>query len=204
MFDRKIVDISTDLCNGMDTYSSMEGFKSEWIRRIDGENKVNMSVYSMISHVGTHVDAPFHFVKEGKKLDEMSLNKLMGKAQVIEVPYPETVNSQFLRERHLSECRIILFKFGDKRFDRMYDYFDESSIEFLVRNDIQVIGTDNITVDSKNTKYKIHQLILPKDIMIVPALKLGGVGEGVYDFICLPLSIKGSEGAPARALLFID
>lgn len=204
MFDRKIIDISTDLCNDMDTHSSMDSFKGQWIRRIDEDNRVNMSAYSMISHVGTHVDAPFHFVKEGKKLDEMPLNKLMGRAQIIEVPYPETVTSQFLRNEYLNECRIILFKFGEKRLDRIHDYFDESAVKFLIQNNVDAIGTDNITIDSRNTKYKIHQLIMPKDIMIIPALKLNGVGEGVYDFVCLPLLIKGSEGAPARALLFVD
>lgn len=204
IFDRKIIDISTALYNGIDTHSSMEGLKSEWIRRINEVDKANMSVYSMISHVGTHVDAPFHFVKDGKKIDEVPLNQLMGKAQIIEIPYPQAVTYDFLRDRYTSDCEILIFKFGSKRFDREHDYFDESGVEFLIQLKIKAIGTDNITVDSKNTKYRIHQMILPNDIAIIPALKLDEVVEGVYDFLCLPLSIKDAEASPARAILFVD
>lgn len=196
-----LIDISSPLDNGMDTHSSMESYERKWIRRIGEESSANLSVYSMISHVGTHVDAPFHFYEDGEKLDNISIKRLMGKAQIISVENSITVSGEFLKNTY-KNTDILLFKFGSNRYDRKYDYFDESAIKFLALNNVKAIGTDNVTVDSINSGYKIHRLIFKNNILIIPGLVLDCVNmEKVYSFICLPILIKDSEAAPGRAIL---
>lgn len=205
MFQKKIIDITAQLHEGTIKYEKLEGFKKEWIRRIGDEdnNQLNMSRFSLNSHVGTHVDAPLHFIRDGKSIDERPIQDLMGKAQIIEVPYPETVTAEFL-EKQFKGVKIALFKFGKERLNREHDYFDESAINYLYERKVTAIGTDNFTPDSKGTKYNVHYWVLGKEMWIIEVLNLENVEPGVYDFICLPINVVGVEAASARAILFTE
>jgi len=195
-----IIDISMPLYEEMEKYPSLEGLKLQWLRTIGENDHVNMSRITMESHVGTHVDAPLHFIEKGKSIDQMPLQNLLGTAQVLEVPYPVTVTYEFLKENHL-EAHILLFKFGKRRYSRDFDYFDLTAVDYFLQNNIKVIGTDNFTIDSKNSNYQLHKTVLKNEIWIVEGLELENVMSGVYEFICLPLPLRSAEGSPARALL---
>lgn len=199
--NRNIIDITIPLHSDMEIPSpTFKGFQFQWDVRIErGENR-NRSSFRMESHLGTHVDAPLHFIPKGKSLDEMPLSHLIGEAQVIEVPYPQMITEDFLTTR-VKGARIVLFKFGNERLDQKHPYFSPGGVNYLIKQGIRVIGTDNYSVDSKTTEWKIHQLILGKEIIIVERLLLDNVLPGIYGFICMPLRIKGGEGSPARALL---
>jgi len=199
--ENKPIDITIPLHENMEKYPSLKGFRLKWIRKMGIDEKINMSEFSMETHVGTHVDAPLHFIEGGKSLEQMPIENLLGRAQVIEVPYPQTVTDEFLH-REYRGFKIVLFKFGKQRYNREFDYFDQRGIDFLLKNGVKVIGTDNFTVDSQKTKYRIHVLILNHEVFIVEGLDLERVQPGIYIFVCLPLSIRLAEAAPARALLF--
>ena len=199
--NQKIIDITIPLHPNMEKPTpTFKGFQFQWDVRIERGEKRNRSSFSMESHLGTHVDAPLHFISNGKTLEEISLSHLIGKAQVIEVPYPKMITKEFLIP-NLKKVEIILFKFGKERLDQEYPYFSSGGVNYLIKQRIKVIGTDNYSVDSKTTEWKIHQLMLGKEIIIVEGLFLENVPSGIYGFICLPLRIKGGEGSPARALL---
>jgi len=154
----------------------------------------------MESHLGTHVDAPVHFIRDGKNIDQVPAENLFGTAAVLQVPFPEAVTADFL-ERVQPGPEILLFKFGNVRLDRKWPYFRPDGVKALISRGIKAVGTDNFNVDSIQTEWEIHHLILGNGILIVEGLNLEGITGGAYDFICLPLLIKGGEGAPARALL---
>lgn len=154
----------------------------------------------MESHLGTHVDAPVHFIKDGKFIDQVPVENLFGNAGVIQVPFPGAVTAAFL-ERVKPGPEILLFKFGNERLDRKWPYFSPDGVKALIGRGIKAVGTDNFNVDSIQTEWEIHHLILGNGILIIEGLNLEGINDGAYDFICLPLLIKGGEGAPARALL---
>ncbi len=199
--NKKIIDITIPLHSDMEMPSpTFKGFQLQWKSQIKKGGYNNLSKFSMESHLGTHIDAPLHFIAKGKSIDEMPLSNLLGKAQIIEVPYPQAVNSYFLSSR-LKNTKIVIFKFGKERLDREYPYFSADGIYYLVQQGIQVVGTDNFNIDSKTTEWEIHHLILGKEIIVVEGLLLDNVSPGIYGFICLPLRIKGGEGSPARALL---
>jgi kynurenine formamidase len=121
-------------------------------------------------------------------------------AQIIGVPFSTTITSSFL-EKIYENAKIVLFKFGQKRNDRVTDYFDQSAISFLISKGVKVIGTDNGSVDSLKTGWGIHTQILSKEVLIIEGLYLEEVDAGDVFLICLPLSIPGAEGSPARAVL---
>lgn len=198
---RKIIDITLPLHSHMEKPSpTFKGFQFQWELRIEKGEQRNRSKFSMESHVGTHVDAPLHFISEGKSIDEMPITQLIGKAQIIEVPYPQTVTDNFLSSR-LKNIKIAIFKFGRDRLDREHPYFSIKGVRYLIQKGIRVVGTDNFNIDSKTTEWKIHHVMLGQEMMIVETLNLEKVNPGVYEFICLPLLIKGGEASPARALL---
>lgn len=197
---KKIIDISTPLYQNMEVLPGLCGFVLEWELRIAEGDTRNRSRITMGTHLGTHVDAPRHFIEGGKTLDQMPQHRLIGRAQIIEVPYPLTVTGNFLKDKY-ENAEIVLFKFGKSRQNRLIDYFDPSGVSFLIGKGVNVIGTDNGNVDSKNTEWEIHRQILREEILIVEGLNLEAVDQGTFFFICLPLSINGSEGAPARALI---
>jgi len=199
--ERKIIDITILLHSQMEKpLPTYKGFQLQWDTQTEKGDYNNRSKFSMESHVGTHVDAPLHFIPEGKSIDEMPISRLIGKAQVIEIPFPQAVTDDFLSSR-LKRTKITIFKFGRERLNREHPYFSVEGVNYLIQHGIQVVETDNFNIDSKTTKWKIHHTMLGQGMMIVEGLLLEKVLPGIYDFICLPLLIKGGEGSPARALL---
>lgn len=196
----KILDISIPLHENMDRIPGFKGFQVEWQFKIENQQSRNRSRICLESHLGTHVDAPLHFIKDGKPLNKMPLENLIGDAQVIEVDYPETVTAGFLKDQYKGK-EIVLFKYGKDRLNRQYDYFDASGVEYLINKNVKVIGTDNYNIDSVGSEWNIHHQVLGNEIFVVEGLELENIEEGFYTFICLPLSIRDIEGAPARAIL---
>jgi arylformamidase len=198
---KRVIDITLPLHEGMAKPSPVfEGFRLHWDLRIEKGQGRNRSRFSMESHLGTHVDAPVHFIKDGKFIDQVPVENLFGPAGVIQVPFPGAVTAEFL-EKVRPGPEIFLFKFGKERLDRKRPYFSPDGVKALIGRGVRVVGTDNFNVDSIQTEWEIHHLILGNGILIVEGLNLEGIADGAYDFICLPLLIKGGEGAPARAIL---
>lgn len=198
---KKFIDITMPLHDGMAKPSpSLEGFTLQWDLRMERGEGRNRSKFSMESHIGTHVDAPAHFIRDGKSIDEIPVTNLLGLAEVISVPYPDPVTAEFLEEEHRG-FDIVLFKYGKERLDRKWPYFSHDGVEALIRRDVKVVGTDNFNIDSIGTEWEIHHLILGNEILVIEGLNLEGIADGIYELMCMPLRIKGGEAAPARAFL---
>jgi len=201
MGNKQFIDITMPLHERTEKPSpSLEGFRLKWDLRIDMGQGRNRSNFSMGSHIGTHVDAPVHFIQGGKSIDEIVTENLLGIAEVIHVPYPEAVTDDLL-EKQYHGADIVLFKYGRERLDRKWPYFKRDGVEYLITRGVRVVGTDNFNIDSIGTEWEIHHLILGKEILVIEGLDLNGVAAGIYEFICLPLRIIGAEAAPARAFL---
>jgi arylformamidase len=198
---KRMIDITMPLHEGTEKPSpSLEGFRLQWDLRIDRGQGRNRSKFSMESHIGTHVDAPVHFIQGGKSIDEIPVENLLGPAEVIHVSYPEAVTADLLEKQHHGPD-IVLFKYGKERLDRKWPYFSRDGVEALIARGVKVVGTDNFNIDSIGTEWEIHHLILGNKILVIEGLNLGGIADGIYELICLPLLIKGAEAAPARAFL---
>ena len=180
-----------------------------WRLRMERGGTCNLSVLSLSSHTGTHMDAPLHFLPGGKTLDCMPLDATVGPARVIEIKDSECVRVNELAGHKIRKGERLLFKtrcsrrsWKKKSFDEHFVYISKEAAAFLAQRRVRCIGIDYLSVGGfKRDSTETHQILLGAGIWIIEGLNLSKIKPGNYDLICLPLKILGSDGAPARAIL---
>jgi arylformamidase len=171
----------------------------------------SVSRLEMGAHTGTHVDAPSHFVKDGKPVDQVPLGPLMGEALVIECsPSAKVIDSAELSRHPWKGAKRILFKthssyanlYSKSEFQTDFTGIAPDAAQQLVDGGVELVGMDYQSVEPFGSKVpRTHQILLGHPVVVVEGLDLRNIKGGRYDFICLPLRLKGREAAPARALL---
>jgi arylformamidase len=170
----------------------------------------NVSKLELGTHTGTHMDAPLHFLKNGKGLDEMPLDVTIGPARVILIKNKVAINSKELKKHNILKGERILFKtinssHGRKTnvFKKNFVYVSKDAAQYLAERDVRMIGIDYLSVGGfYKDSLETHRALLKAGIWIVEGLNLSRVKIGLYYLICLPLKIFRSDGAPARAILY--
>ncbi|HTL47736.1 MAG TPA: cyclase family protein [Verrucomicrobiae bacterium] len=172
-------------------------------------DKCNVSLISMGSHTGTHMDPPFHFVEKGTSLDRMPLEAGIGPARIVEIKNPRAVTLDELRLKNIRAGERILFKTKNSarcwktdEFIKDFVFIAEEAAEFLARKKPLLVGVDYLSVGGFfEDGARIHRTLLKAGIWIVEGLNLSRVREGNHELICLPLKIQNSDGASCRAVL---
>jgi len=168
---------------------------------------INLGGIQFGLHTGTHVDSPFHFLHEGKNLDEVELSRFIGKCRVVEISAESTAISRADLEPHIPQWdEILLVKTANslKSENSPFEFgvaIDISGAEYLVECGVRTIGIDFLSVEGKDTMGKVHHTILGAEMGIIEGLYLNGIPEGEYYISALPLRIEGMEGSPVRAVL---
>ncbi len=163
-----------------------------------------LSAISMSAHLGTHVDAPLHFLPNGASVDELALEVLIGPAHVVAVFTPESITLAQMRAALPEACERLLLKTSAQQqlLPRPSAWLALEAAEFLLARNVRLVGIDSPSVDSMNAEYaEVHRLLLAHGVIIVESLTLAACVAGEYDMICLPLKLMGLEGAPARVVL---
>jgi arylformamidase len=205
-------DITVPLKQGMPFFPT-DPFPPKIYRYHDTElgARVTMSVLEIISHTGTHIDAPLHFIRGGSTITDMPLDATIGPARVIEIKDPETIKVPELEKHHIKKGERILCKtrnsptvYASDRFIEDYVYLDVAAAEYLVEKGIILFGLDCITIgnfkDQENIQ-KTHQALLKAGIYILEDCALDGVPPGEYELLCLPLPLYKGDAGPCRAIL---
>ncbi len=185
------------------------------INRSTGVSTV--SELRMSSHVGTHIDAPAHFLPQGATVDQLPLDVLIGPAWVAHIPSVGLVTAELLDRCHLSPGvqRLLLrtdnspsepqnqtSREGAMPFDPSYVALDRAAGEWLLAKGIRLVGIDGPSVDPFGAEdFEVHRMLLAHDVVILENLMLAGIEPGGYRLLCLPLRYEGGDGAPARAVL---
>jgi arylformamidase len=205
-------DISVPIKQGMN-YLPIDPVAPKIYRFSDVElgAKVTMSMIEIISHTGTHIDTPLHFIPGGSTVSDMPLDATIGPARVIEIEDPETVNVAELEKHNIRKGERILCKtrnspeaYESPRFVEDYVYLDADAALFLAEKGIVLFGLDCITIgDIKNEEsvIKTHQRLLSAGIYILEGCALGHVPAGEYEMLCLPLLMYHGDAGPCRAIL---
>ena len=204
----KVIDISVPLVDRIPTYPGLDPFIHEWTHSLNRGDKKSVSRISMSCHVGTHIDAPLHFVPGGAVLGEIGWEYLCGRATVVEIP---DSSEQVITESEIPGAGIcdpiILLKTSNSQlwklgaFSPKYRYLDEKAARLLVSSGVRTLGFDYISVDPPGGPKPAHTVLLGAGTIIVEGLNLEPVRPGTYFFVCLPLAVPHSEAAPARAIL---
>ena len=174
----------------------------------DKSHTVKLTAIEMGSHTGTHVDAPYHFVEGGKRLHEIPLEQLTGKATVLEIAGVRSIGLGNLEHRKWDGIERVLFKtdnsqhWQDEKFYEEFIYLEPDGAEFLVQRGIQLVGIDYLSIDEfKSEKHPTHFALLTRDIVILEGLNLSKVPAGEYTLFALPLNLQDADGAPSRVIL---
>lgn len=207
--DKTFIDISITLQSGMVHWPGDPPVKIKNIHSISKGDAANVSKIDMGSHTGTHMDAPFHFIRKGKGIDQMPLDATIGKARVIEIYDSISIKAKELERNRIRRGERILFKtknslrcWKTNSFVKDFIFISLEAAEFLAERRIKTVGVDYLSVGGyKEDGSATHRALLKSGIWIIEGLNLSNVKAGFYELICLPLNFFHGDGAPARAVL---
>lgn len=208
----KLIDISHPLEHGQQTFPSDP--KLSIIPHGNTKTlRYNISQITIGSHQGTHLDAMYHFLDDGKTLDQMPLEWFYGTAHLLRIPKDANENitvQDFLPyEALLQPGAKIIFETGwHKHFGRDYFFSDFPSLSqeaarFLAEKNIRMLGMDMPT-PGKDWYELHHDILLPKEIVIVESLANLDKVPDQFIFIGFPLNFKGRDGSPVRAVALVN
>ncbi len=204
----KIYDISAEINEGTVVWKDKDSKKPKF--RITAEfakDRMNESRIDIDLHTGTHADAHFHMLDNGKRIDEISLNKFIGNCVVLDftgVKNKITAKDIEKQKNKIKKNDIVLLKTLKKpikKFDLNFTFLGKTGAEFLSNMKIKTAGIDALGVERSQPGHDTHKILFKKNISIVEGLELSKIKPGRYFFIGLPLKIKGRDGSPIRAVL---
>jgi len=205
------IDISIPFRNKMLHWPSDPVPRVERIKDRDKGDPVTLTEMQFIDHVGTHVDAPLHFIAGGRTIDKMPLDATMGRARVIEIKDPVSIELKELIPHRIRRGERILFKtrnsarcYKTDDFVEDYVYFSTDVASYLVEKGVRVVGLDYISIgkykDNENLG-STHRILLEGGVYIIEGINLAKAKPGRYDLVCLPILLENGDAASARALL---
>jgi arylformamidase len=203
------IDISIPLHNGMVHWPGDPPFHREEVMQMAGGDVCNVSKITSTVHIGTHMDAPHHFVKDGVGIDAMPIEATVGPARVIHIDDPEKIRVSELEPYKISAGERVLFQtrnsdslWNTAEFQKKFAYIPADTAQYLASKRVMTVGVDYLSVGGFDADGpQTHQALLGGGVWIIEGLNLAGVKPGDYELICLPLRIVGCDGAPARAIL---
>lgn len=193
----KIYDISQEVF-GCQVYPDDPTPKKRVISSMEKGDLYNLTAFSMCAHNGTHIDAPFHFIKDGKTVDSVSLDTFIGMAYVAE--YNGIVSAddateilEKAKKQNSEAAKRILIK-GDAEVSA-------EAAKVFAESNILLLGNESQTVGPENAPMEVHLILLGAGAVLLEGIRLAEVSEGVYFLNAAPLNLSGADGSPCRAIL---
>jgi arylformamidase len=184
------------------------------VYRIQDVNKgdpVTMARLELISHDGTHIDAPLHFIPGGTTIDAMPIETANGPCRVIEIKDEKDITIKEIEPYNIKAGERILFKtknsphvYDVRQYTGPYVAITPATADYLVAKKIRIVGLDYLTIghmDPPDDINKVHRAFLGNGIYILEAINLDGVPAGEYELMCLPLRIENGDAGPCRVIL---
>ena len=193
----KIHDISQEVF-GCQVYPGDPAPEKQILNSMEEGDSYNLSAFSMCAHNGTHIDAPFHFIRDGKTVDSIDLDAFVGMAYVAE--HQGIVSgddaAQILKkakEQDPNAAKRILIKGNAEVSPEAAKVFASSGILLL--------GNESQTVGPEDAPMEVHLILLGAGVVLLEGIRLENVSEGVYMLNAAPLNLSGADGSPCRAVL---
>ncbi len=179
------------------------------------EDGYNLELLFLSSHTGTHLDAPYHFVKNGLKINQIPLDRLIGKAILIKIK--KTKNNAITKSDIIlfegkngkipNKSSIFFFTGWQKNLQKK-NYFTEnpgldiSAAKYIASKKINLVGIDSPSIDLGNDEsFNVHHIFSKNNILIVENLtNLKKISSKEFNFTILPLKLKDATGSPVRAI----
>lgn len=210
MTEHTIYDISLPISESLAVWPGDPPVDIRQSLHLEKGDNATVSVLTLGAHVGTHVDAPMHFIPDGAGVDTLNLNVLVGPALVVNALKVDSLTAETLESLSIpSGIERVLFHTrnseywakGYSTFNKDYVAVTEDGAQWLVSRGIRLVGIDYLSIAPFDNGAPSHRELLKAGVVIVEGLDLRGVKSGSYKLVCLPLRIVGIDGAPARAIL---
>jgi arylformamidase len=208
-----IYDISLTISNDLPTWPGDTPIDLVRNKDMHHGELYTLSQITTTVHVGSHLDAPMHFVCDGHGVDQIDLNKLIGPCLVVDLPNVDVIDAASLEQAHIPAhvtrllCRTRNSQYwlrGDNTFHTDFVPIHPSGAEWIVQHGIQLVGVDYLSVGAYEGGIPTHEILLIHGVVPVEGLDLSRIEPGEYQLICLPLKLKDCDGAPVRAVLMRD
>jgi arylformamidase len=202
----RIIDITHPLTDRIASWPGDTPVRFGFAWKMSEGASVNVGALTTSVHSGTHTDAPFHFLKDGKTVDQLDLSAYIGPAVVVDVRGVETIGEEQFRGVDLSQSPRVLLKTNAwpdvSTFPAKIPVMSPGTPTFLRSHGVVLVGLDVPSVDALDSKdLPIHHELGRCGISILENLNLTEVPPGKYELIALPMLIGGADGAPVRAIL---
>lgn len=190
-----IIDISQEVLSAA-VYPGDPAPEAKRLSSISDGAVCNLTAFSMCAHNGTHVDAPFHFIDDGKTIDQIAPDAFVGDCYVVRHEGDVTVEdalSILERAKDAGAAERILIAGKATVTAEAAKVFAEAGIK--------LIGNESQTVGPENAPMEVHKILLGADVVLLEGIVLTDVPEGKYLLSAAPLNLTGCDGAPCRAVL---
>jgi len=193
----KIYDISQEVFS-CQVYPDDPTPEKKTLKSMEKGEVYNLTAFSMCAHNGTHIDAPFHFFKDGNTVDKICLESFVGMAYVVEhhgiVTGDDAVEIiENVKKQNPKAAKRILIK-GDVEVS-----LDASKV--FASSDILLLGNESQTIGPEDAPMPVHLVLLGANVILLEGIRLADVSEGVYLLNAAPLNLSGADGSPCRAVL---
>ena len=193
----KIYDISQEVF-GCRVYPGDPTPKKTVLSSMENGALYNLTEFGMCAHNGTHIDAPFHFIKNGKTVDFIDLASFVGMAYVAE------------------HCGVVTGDDAERIVEKAKKQNAEAAKRILIKGEAEVsaeaarvfaasgillLGNESQTVGPEHAPMEVHQILLSADVVLLEGIRLSDVSGGIYFLNAAPLNLSGADGSPCRAIL---
>ena len=193
----KIYDISQEVFS-CQVYPGDPAPEREILKSMEDGEVYNLTALHMCAHNGTHIDAPFHFVPDGKTVEGIPLEAVVGMA--------------YVAEHH----GVVTGEDAVKILEKAKNQNPESAKRILLKGDVEVsmeaakifasagillLGNESQTVGPQDAPMAVHLTLLGGNVILLEGIRLEAVAEGVYFLNAAPLNLSGADGSPCRAVL---
>ncbi|MDL4839739.1 arylformamidase [Aquibacillus rhizosphaerae] len=200
------IDISQPLTNQIAHWPDDKPFSYQLTSSKQQNGAANIGQFTSSLHIGTHVDAPFHYKNDGNKIYDLDINVYIGQAKVINVSAHKTINRNLLEQFSLDGVERLLLRTSlpstPNKFPDSIPVLDQDIAPFLFEKGVRLLGVNMPSVDPLDSKELLtHHALGKHNIYILENLVLDYVKEGDYLLSALPLAIVEGDGSPVRAVV---
>lgn len=163
------------------------------LRSFDSGDGYNLTAFSMCAHNGTHVDAPSHFLAEGKTLEQIPLEQFVGQCLVVRHDGEVTEENARAMVERLGQIPRLLIA-GKATVTR-------AAAHVFADAKLSLVGNESQSVGPEDAPSAVHKILLGNGVVLLEGIVLADIPEGKYLLCAAPLNLAGADGAPCRAVL---
>ena len=161
----------------------------------------NLTAIGMCAHNGTHVDAPLHFIKDGKAVDSICLEAVVGMAYVTE---HQGIVSGNDAAQMIEKAKALNPEAARRILIKGAAVVSSEAARVFAASGILLLGNESQTVGPEDAPMAVHRILLGANVILLEGIRLAAVSEGVYLLSAAPLNLAGADGSPCRAVLIAD